>query len=89
MRSKLASKYLQFSLVSKLPALAGGHRETVTPVPIPNTAVKGLIAKGSVGPAHARVGRRRHFLYPEIIRIEIPCGRKILKTTRMGVARVG
>ena len=40
---------------------AGGHREAVIPVPIPNTEVKGFIAEGSVGPAHARVGRRRPF----------------------------
>ena len=42
---------------------AGGHREAVIPVPIPNTEVKGFIAEGSVGPAHARVGRRRPFFY--------------------------
>ena len=38
---------------------AGGHRGAAIPVPMPNTEVKGAIAEGSVGPAHARVGRRR------------------------------
>ena len=41
---------------------AGGHRGVVTPVPIPNTEVKGSIAEGSAGLARARVGRRRLFL---------------------------
>ena len=46
------------------PAFAGGHRGAEIPVPIPNTAVKRPFAEGSVGPAHARVGRRRlFFLY--------------------------
>ena len=40
---------------------AGGHRGVVTPVPIPNTEVKGSIAEGSAGLARARVGRRRLF----------------------------
>ena len=40
---------------------AGGHRGVVTPVPIPNTEVKRSIAEGSVGVAHARVGRCRLF----------------------------
>ena len=40
---------------------AGGHRGVVTPVPIPNTEVKGPIAEGSAGLARARVGRRRLF----------------------------
>ena len=31
---------------------------------MPNTEVKGSIAEGSVGPAHARVGRRRPFFSP-------------------------
>ena len=52
---------LWFSLVPRFPAFAGGHRGVVIPVPIPNTEVKGSIAEGSVGPAHARVGRRRLF----------------------------
>ena len=43
--------------------LAGGHRGAEIPVPIPNTAVKRPIAEGSVGPAHARVGRRQPFLF--------------------------
>ena len=42
---------------------AGGHRGAAIPVPMPNTEVKGAIAEGSVGPAHARVGRRRPFFY--------------------------
>ena len=40
---------------------AGDHRGVVTPVPIPNTEVKGPIAEGSAGLARARVGRRRLF----------------------------
>ena len=40
---------------------AGGHRGVVTPVPIPNTEVKGSIAEGSAGLARARVGRCRLF----------------------------
>ena len=42
---------------------AGGHRGVVTPVPIPNTEVKGSIAEGSAGLARARVGRRRLFYF--------------------------
>ena len=42
---------------------AGGHRGVVTPVPIPNTEVKGSIAEGSAGLARARVGRCRLFLF--------------------------
>ena len=38
---------------------AGGHRGVVTPVPIPNTEVKGSIAEGSAGLARVRVGRCR------------------------------
>ena len=44
---------------------AGGHRGAEIPVPIPNTEVKRPIAEGSAGPARARVGRRRLFLYPK------------------------
>ena len=58
------SRTLQVSLVPDLrPFQAGGHREAVIPVPIPNTEVKRLIAEGSAGPARARVGRRRPFLF--------------------------
>ena len=42
---------------------AGDHRGVVTPVPIPNTEVKGPIAEGSAGLARARVGRRRLFSF--------------------------
>ena len=42
---------------------AGGHRGVVTPVPIPNTEVKGSFAEGSAGLARARVGRRRLFSF--------------------------
>ena len=44
-------------------SFAGDHGGAVIPVPIPNTEVKGSIAEGSVGPAHARVGRRRLFSF--------------------------
>ena len=46
---------------AKRHSFAGGHRGVVIPVPIPNTEVKRSFAEGSVGPAHARVGRRRLF----------------------------
>ena len=47
---------------------AGDHRGVVTPVPIPNTEVKGPIAEGSAGLARARVGRRRQFFFQKIAR---------------------
>ena len=37
------------------------NSDEATPVPNPNTAVKGSIAEGSAGLARARVGRRRLF----------------------------
>ena len=50
--------------LSPLPAPAGerfsgDHGEKVTPVPIPNTAVKGLIGEGTAGVARGRVARCR------------------------------
>ena len=50
--------------LSPLPASAGqrfsgDHGEKVTPVPIPNTAVKGLIGEGTAGVARGRVARCR------------------------------
>jgi hypothetical protein len=39
--------------------MSGSDGEKVTPVPIPNTAVKLLSADGSWGIAPARVGRRQ------------------------------
>ena len=50
--------------LSPLPASAGAnfsgdHGEKVTPVPIPNTAVKGLIGEGTAGVARGRVARCR------------------------------
>ena len=51
---------LQFPLNRRLGIpFAGGHREAVIPVPIPNTEVKGLFAEGTAGLARGRVGRRR------------------------------
>ena len=52
--------------LSPLPAPAGerfsgDHGEKVTPVPIPNTAVKGLIGEGTAGVARGRVARCRDF----------------------------
>ena len=62
------SRTLQVSLVPDLrPFQAGGHREAVIPVPIPNTEVKRLIAEGSAGPARARVGRRRPFFFCTVV----------------------
>ena len=40
---------------------SGGRGEVVTPVPIPNTEVKGLIGEGTAGVARGRVARRRNF----------------------------
>ena len=54
---------LRFSLAFQLRLFAGGHRGVVTPVPIPNTEVKGSFAEGSAGLARARVGRRRLFYF--------------------------
>ena len=54
------------AILFSFPALrlfAGGHRGVVTPVPIPNTEVKGSFAEGSAGLARARVGRRRLFYF--------------------------
>ena len=41
----------------------GGDSEEVTPVPIPNTAVKLFSADGSWGFPPVRVGRRQAFIY--------------------------
>ena len=41
---------------------SGGHGGEETPVPIPNTEVKGPIAEGTARFARGRVGRRREFL---------------------------
>ena len=60
---RFALDMLRFSLASSLRLFAGGHRGVVTPVPIPNTEVKGSFAEGSAGLARARVGRRRLFYF--------------------------
>ena len=39
----------------------GGYGEEVTPVPIPNTEVKGLSGDGTVGDDHGRVARCREY----------------------------
>ena len=59
-------QYPKYYVLSPLPASAGerfsgDHGEKVTPVPIPNTAVKGLIGEGTAGVARGRVARRRDF----------------------------
>ena len=41
------------------PDFPGGHGGEATPIPIPNTEVKGPIAEGTAGFACGRVGRRR------------------------------
>ena len=56
----------------QLAAFAGGHRGVVTPVPIPNTEVKGSFAEGSAGLARARVGRRRLFSFHNLERLATP-----------------
>ena len=39
----------------------GGHRDDETPVPIPNTEVKGIFGEGTAGFARGRVAHRRDF----------------------------
>ena len=63
-----ASRASRFSLESNYRLSAGGHREAVIPVPIPNTEVKGLFAEGTAGLARGRVGRRRLFFVFTITR---------------------
>ena len=41
------------------PVLPGGHRDMEPPDPIPNSEVKRVIADGSVGFPHVRVGHRQ------------------------------
>ena len=60
----ICSSNAQKHALSPLPASAGehfsgDHGEKVTPVPIPNTAVKGLIGEGTAGVARGRVARCR------------------------------
>ena len=40
-------------------SLSGDHRDVEPPDPIPNSAVKRVIADGSVGFPHVRVGHRQ------------------------------
>ena len=63
MRFQIALEYVAILFSIQLTAFAGGHRGVVTPVPIPNTEVKGSFAEGSAGLARARVGRRRLFYF--------------------------
>ena len=71
MRFQIALEYVAILFSIQLTAFAGGHRGVVTPVPIPNTEVKGSFAEGSAGLARARVGRRRLFYF---IREASDCG---------------
>ena len=57
-------RYVAILLSVQLTVFAGDHRGVVIPVPIPNTEVKGSIAKGSAPLGRARVGRRRLFFMP-------------------------
>ena len=41
------------------PVLPGDHRDVEPPDPIPNSEVKRVIADGSVGSPHVRVGHRQ------------------------------
>ena len=61
------SDYSDYSIISPKRFFAGGHRGVVTPVPIPNTEVKGSIAEGSAGLARARVGRCRLIFFFEAV----------------------
>ena len=62
-----------FSGLRPGPGFPGGHRGEATPVPIPNTEVKGPIAEGTAGCACGRVGRRRVLSWgPRIARSAAP-----------------
>ena len=41
----------------------GGHGDEVTPVPIPNTEVKGIFGKGTTAVGRGRVARRRGIFF--------------------------
>ena len=74
------------------PGFPGGHRGEATPVPIPNTEVKGPIAEGTAGCACGRVGRRRVFWGPLTERSAAPfffCGTRPAGVGRHSVHRSG
>lgn len=54
----------------------GDNSEEVTPVPIPNTDVKGLSGDGTVAVGHGRVARRRGFFCPRLAPFSSRAGRK-------------
>ena len=64
MKRSTASAYNAFQKHS-IPFFSGGHREDVTPVPIPNTEVKSLIGEGTAGFACGRVARCRIISAPD------------------------
>ena len=68
----IRTRYVAILFSIQLAAFAGGHRGVVTPVPIPNTEVKGSFAEGSAGLARARVGRRRLFYFLDLERLATP-----------------
>ena len=66
---------------------AGDHRGVVTPVPIPNTEVKGPIAEGSAGLARARVGRRRQFFFKKLLGDYVALGLAYARRVRFPMGR--
>ena len=46
---------------------SGDHSEEVTPVPMPNTEVKGLSGDGTATFGRGRVARRRIFIYEALL----------------------
>ena len=52
--------------------IPGDHSEEDTPVPIPNTAVKGLCGDGTVGLARGRVARRQVFVSRDLELVQGP-----------------
>ncbi len=50
-----------FAFAQRRSVFSGGLGEDATPVPIPNTEVKGLIGEGTAGFARGRVARCRNF----------------------------
>ena len=54
---KPLSRFTQFA--DRQARLPGDHRDVEPPDPLPNSEVKRVIADGSVGPPHARVGHRQ------------------------------
>ena len=59
--SRTSLHSFRYSFAFRQPVLPGGHRDVEPPDPIPNSEVKRVIADGSVGSPHVRVGHRQAF----------------------------